>query len=403
MAGLLDYLSNLKFEPDAKSMGLMNMGANMMQASSMSPTPIGFGNVMGAGLGGFNQGYMAQKKDDEALALAEQKKLLDAATINKDNAMAGYYNTGGGGQNADNLRQSTDGWFRVNKDTKKPEFLVGDNGKRLMPQGSDLNLMLAKHGMNPVQTVDANGNVDVVPTAELDPFYANKPQPHFPNQQPFQNNISQPQSNLSEQQILGAYQNGIMSEAEALAALKSISPPGAAPNSNAFNPQPDLIQQASPNTGRQTPAQKAGAIKLAETNASRVQDSTDATGLLRQAAPLINESTNSWVGDAFDRASAAIGAGSTHGADVAAKLKVLGGALTSKMPKMSGPQSDKDVLLYREMAAQIGDPTVPNSQKRAAMNSLNTLMSKYAGVQEVPLEFDAAKPDPAWSIKEINR
>ena len=393
MAGLLDYLSSLKFEPDAKSMGLMNMGANMLNASSMSPTPIGFGNVMGAGLGGFNQGYMAQKKDDEALALAEQKKLLDAAAINKDNAMAGYYNTGGAGQNTDSLRQSTDGWFRLNKETKNPEFLTGPDGRRLMPQGSDLELIRAKHGMVPQQTVDANGNVDVVPTASLDPFYAQRTQ----------NNISQPQpqANMSEEQIVEAYQNNQITKEQAIAALRSIAPPGMMPNeiSLGVSRQPDLIQQASPSQARQTPAQGVAAKKLAETNATKSQDAIEAIKLLQQASPLVNNSTDSGIGNDINKMRSYMGFGSSEGADNAAALKVLSGNLVSKMPKMSGPQSDADVLLYQDMAGQIGNPTVPHSQKIKAMNEINRLQHYYAGIPEVPLNFNPKQS--GWAIKEV--
>lgn len=90
MAGLMDYLSNLKFEPDAKSMGLMNMAANMLQASNNSPTPVSFGNALGAGLNGFTGGYQVQKNLDDTAAAAEQKKLLDAATINHLNAQSAH-------------------------------------------------------------------------------------------------------------------------------------------------------------------------------------------------------------------------------------------------------------------------------------------------------------------------
>jgi hypothetical protein len=178
MGGLMDYLSSLKFEPDAKSMGLMNMGANMLNASSMSPTPVGFGNVMGAGLGGFNQGYMAQKKDEEVQALAEQKKLLDAATINRDNAMAGYYNTGGSGQNADGVRASTAGLYRMNKDTHTPDFIIDPaTGKRLLPSGSDLLLELQKEGFKGNMTTDSFGHPIQRSNSQLNPnFYPPLPQ-----------------------------------------------------------------------------------------------------------------------------------------------------------------------------------------------------------------------------------
>lgn len=175
MAGLMDYLSNLKFEPDAKSMGLMNMGANMLNASSMSPTPVGFGNVMGAGLGGFNQGYMAQKKDEEAQALAEQKKLLDAATINKDNALSGYYNTGGGGQNAaPTLHQSSSGYIQYNPLTKKQELLTID-GKVMMPLGGDVLLQLQKEAMKGNMTTDSFGHPIQRSNSQLNPSFYGSP------------------------------------------------------------------------------------------------------------------------------------------------------------------------------------------------------------------------------------
>ena len=51
---------------------------------------------------------------------------------------------------------------------------------------------------------------------------------------------------------------------------------------------------------------------------------------------------------------------------------------------MEGPQSDKDVALYKEMAGRIGDPNVPTSQKRAAVETIRELNSRYANVEYVP-------------------
>jgi hypothetical protein len=50
------------------------------------------------------------------------------------------------------------------------------------------------------------------------------------------------------------------------------------------------------------------------------------------------------------------------------------------MPKMSGPQSDKDVALYRQMAAVIGDSTIPYDQKAAALDQVRAIQERYAGV-----------------------
>jgi hypothetical protein len=69
------------------------------------------------------------------------------------------------------------------------------------------------------------------------------------------------------------------------------------------------------------------------------------------------------------------------------------------MPKMSGPQSDKDVLLYKQMAGQIGDPTIPAARKQAAMNTINELNSRYAGVPLSPLNYgNAPQPTPSQAL-----
>lgn len=120
---------------------------------------------------------------------------------------------------------------------------------------------------------------------------------------------------------------------------------------------------------------------------ARQREATEAVDIVLQAAPLVRQSTASGIGAGVDWAAGLIGQ-SPKGADVAAQLKVLGGALVSKMPKMSGPQSDKDVLLYKEMAGKLGDPTVPTSQKEAALQTIYNLNAKYAGLPEQTLSFE---------------
>jgi hypothetical protein len=118
----------------------------------------------------------------------------------------------------------------------------------------------------------------------------------------------------------------------------------------------------------------------------KVNDAKDVLQILKQAAPMINKSTGSGLGSLVDSSAAFFGS-TTAGAQNAASLKALEGSLVSKMPKMSGPQSDKDVLLYKQMAGQIGDPTLPPQQKQAAMNTINQLNSRYAGVPYEALSY----------------
>lgn len=157
-------------------------------------------------------------------------------------------------------------------------------------------------------------------------------------------------------------------------------------------PNPNLVQVEGPDGKPQfLPAAKA--IGLTPYNAKqetaagqKVTDAKDVLGLLNQAAPLIDTATNSLIGQGVDVLAGAFGK-STAGAQSAAQLKAIEGMLVSKMPKMSGPQSDKDVLLYRQMAGQIGDPAVPRETKKAAMETIAKLNSQYAGVPYKPL-FD---------------
>lgn len=123
-------------------------------------------------------------------------------------------------------------------------------------------------------------------------------------------------------------------------------------------------------------------LKNSKEAAQQGKDASDVISILNQARPLLNNATGSYAGTAVDKAAQVFGL-STTGAEAGAQLKALQGALVSKMPKMSGPQSDKDVLLYREMAGQIGDPTIPANQRLAAMKTVEELHRKYVPQTDV--------------------
>jgi len=120
----------------------------------------------------------------------------------------------------------------------------------------------------------------------------------------------------------------------------------------------------------------------------KVKDATDALATITMAEKLVDKATGSGIGSAYDTTAAFFGQ-STEGAQAAAQLKALEGDLVAKMPKMSGPQSDKDVLLYRQMAGQIGDPGVPADTKKAALKSIREMQNRYAGIAP---EGDFAPP-----------
>lgn len=110
--------------------------------------------------------------------------------------------------------------------------------------------------------------------------------------------------------------------------------------------------------------------------------------------------TQSGVGTAVDAAGSLIGK-SPAGAVEAAKLKAIGGALVSKVPRMEGPQSDKDVMLYKEMAGKVGDSTIPIDQRLGALETVKGIWSKYERLNPdafADRRAGAAAPAGAWSV-----
>lgn len=109
----------------------------------------------------------------------------------------------------------------------------------------------------------------------------------------------------------------------------------------------------------------------------KIRSAGDANSVLDIAEPLLSRSTGSYAGAFIDAAGQVVGL-SNEGAQAAAQLKALEGALVLNMPRMEGPQSDKDTALYRQMAAQIGDSTVPIETRRAAVQTLRALNARYS-------------------------
>lgn len=103
-----------------------------------------------------------------------------------------------------------------------------------------------------------------------------------------------------------------------------------------------------------------------------------AIAIIDSAGPIIDKATSSYVGAGVDLGARVFGK-ATPGAVAGSQLKALEGALMMAQPRMEGPQSDKDVMLYRQMAGQIGDATVPAAQKHAALTVIREIHGRYTG------------------------
>ena len=70
---------------------------------------------------------------------------------------------------------------------------------------------------------------------------------------------------------------------------------------------------------------------------------------------------------------------STDASQADAQLKVIGANLTSNIPRMEGPQSDKDTQMYREAASDVANTLIPAGDRMAALKTLERIQRKYAG------------------------
>ena len=112
--------------------------------------------------------------------------------------------------------------------------------------------------------------------------------------------------------------------------------------------------------------------------AARAMEANQALQAIDQAEKVLPKATSSGIGNMLDQAAGFVGY-STPGAQNAAKLKAIEGELVSKMPKMSGPQSDKDVALYKQMAGVVGDANVPLKTRQEALQTVKEIQQRYAG------------------------
>jgi hypothetical protein len=133
--------------------------------------------------------------------------------------------------------------------------------------------------------------------------------------------------------------------------------------------------QALDMQGRPTiykPAPTAAEAKVQEKQAQAKKLPT----LINEAESLLKDATGSYLGAARDIAAATVGQ-STKGARNIASLKGIEANLILSMPRLEGPQSNLDQQLYRQAAGQIGDPTVPNETKMAALKTIKRINTQY--------------------------
>ena len=124
-----------------------------------------------------------------------------------------------------------------------------------------------------------------------------------------------------------------------------------------------------------------------EAGAKREFNMAGAPDIVNEARAILTSKTKptgSGIGTIADIVGATVGY-SPSGAAQADKLRAIGGQLVAKMPRMEGPQSDRDVALYTQMAGQIGDSTIPVARRLEALKTVEGIVNKYAPKQQKAL------------------
>jgi len=115
---------------------------------------------------------------------------------------------------------------------------------------------------------------------------------------------------------------------------------------------------------------------LASAEQKKYVDAATTIGLLDEAEQLVRQSTGSRAGAAWDEIMATFGK-STAGAQAIAALNPIAAKLTLAVPRMEGPQSDADRLLYQKAAGDLANPNLPAATRLAAMGTMRSLATKY--------------------------
>lgn len=108
---------------------------------------------------------------------------------------------------------------------------------------------------------------------------------------------------------------------------------------------------------------------------------------------IIHTATGSGLGAVRDAASRIVGVSSPQ-AQAAAKLESLSGWLTSNVPRMQGPQSDRDVEMYRQMAGNLADRNTPAEEKLASYRAILEIAKRQAAAGNPDFAGFAQQADP---------
>ena len=129
-------------------------------------------------------------------------------------------------------------------------------------------------------------------------------------------------------------------------------------------------------TNQASPVTMGGAPVRSEDAMKKGANAKTVISLLDAADKLLPGSTGSPIGAGVDFLAGVPGH-ATKGATAIAQLKTIEGQLIGNMPRMEGPQSDADRMLYQQAAGDLANPMKPVSIRQAASKTIRELQQRY--------------------------
>lgn len=140
----------------------------------------------------------------------------------------------------------------------------------------------------------------------------------------------------------------------------------------------------------------ASATGEAQGNANKRAIQAPRTAMLLDEAETYLQTATSGGLETVGREIAAFGGKATKGSEADAQLSVISAGLIENVPRMEGPQSDRDVDMYKQAAGDLANPMKPRETRQAALRTLRTLNNKYAHLN--PGKASTATGNPMGAI-----
>lgn len=193
------------------------------------------------------------------------------------------------------------------------------------------------------------------------------------------------QNELKDPRLTDADRAGIQREIQRMQMQAGVAPSG----NVAAGPSAAEVAQNEAGKVRAVDTAKADVVRDSA-KLTDVKTANKFLGIVGQVEDVFKQGpTESGAGAMMDSAAAFVGK-STKGAEAAQRLKALGGWLVANVPRMEGPQSNFDVANYQVMAADVANDKLPLERRRAALDSIKTMMQGVAGGQPAAPSSDGA-------------